>query len=53
MKYEFEIIINRYKNVNVFKRYNDGKLRFWAYARSVEAAVTSCASQPTTIICKG
>jgi len=53
MKFEFEIVINRYGNLGVFKRRFDGKLTFWAYARSIEAAVVACASHPTTIIRQG
>ncbi len=52
MKFEFEIVINHYGNLAVFKRYDNRKLRFWAYARTIEAAVVFCAGYPTTIITK-
>jgi len=49
MKYEFEILVNRYGNVLVYKR--EGKrLTFWNYAKSIEWAVSYCADHPTTII---
>jgi hypothetical protein len=32
MPFEYEIVINQFNNVSVFRRYANGHLRFWAYA---------------------
>lgn len=55
--FEYEVIVNRYGNVGVFRRYaepivkSDGTtLRFWAYACSIKDAVARHRDAPLTII---
>lgn len=57
MPFEYRILVNRYGNVNVFRVYDepvvkrDGQsVRFWAYARTVEAALAACCDAPVTVV---
>lgn len=48
---EYEILVNRYGYVLVYKRYTEtGALRFIRHARSIPEAIAYCAALPTTIV---
>jgi hypothetical protein len=48
---EHEIRIHpRTRTVMIYRRYQDGRLRFLAYAQSVQSALEASKGVPTTII---
>lgn len=50
---EYEVLVNRYGNVLVYKRYANKRLKFWMYARTVEQALGACSDHPVTIVRQG
>ncbi len=50
---EFEIVVSRFGNIGVFRRYRDGHLRFWAYERTIPKAIENFKHWNVTIRVQG
>jgi hypothetical protein len=52
-KPEFEILINRFGYVGVYRRHTDGHLSFWTYARTIPQAIEDFKNWPVRIVAQG